>query len=77
MKEKGQSLYLLHFQKTANGYEFDCQHGPAECYANKFHACAVKQLEPKIRLVCVCLCVYVLCMCGREIVAVKLCRLKY
>eukprot|EP00088_Acartia_fossae_P007804 TRINITY_DN13661_c0_g1_i1.p1 TRINITY_DN13661_c0_g1~~TRINITY_DN13661_c0_g1_i1.p1 ORF type:complete len:230 (-),score=20.46 TRINITY_DN13661_c0_g1_i1:119-808(-) len=35
-------------KKTANGYEFDCQHGPAECYANKFHACAVKQLEPKI-----------------------------
>jgi len=35
-------------KKTANGYEFDCQHGPPECHANKFHACAVKQLETKI-----------------------------
>jgi interferon gamma-inducible protein 30 len=35
-------------KKTADGYEFDCQHGPPECNANKFHACAVKQLDTKI-----------------------------
>lgn len=35
-------------KKTESGYEFDCQHGPPECQANKFHACAVKQLDSKI-----------------------------
>jgi len=36
-------------KKTAEGsYEFECQHGPPECEANKFHACVVKQYENKI-----------------------------
>ena len=23
------------------GYEFECQHGPAECYGNQVQACAI------------------------------------
>ncbi|KOB76592.1 Legumaturain, partial [Operophtera brumata] len=26
-------------------YEFTCQHGPAECYGNKLHACAIDVLQ--------------------------------
>lgn len=26
-------------------YSFRCQHGPAECYGNKLHACAIDVLE--------------------------------
>jgi interferon gamma-inducible protein 30 len=36
-------------KKTGDGsYEFECQHGPPECEANKFHACVVKQYHNKI-----------------------------
>ncbi|KAJ8735511.1 hypothetical protein PYW07_007131 [Mythimna separata] len=32
-------------------YEFVCQHGPAECYGNKLHACAIDRLNNITRAV--------------------------
>jgi len=29
-------------------YTFVCQHGEAECYGNRVHACAISQLQPEI-----------------------------
>lgn len=28
-------------QEVEGGYEFECQHGPAECYGNQVQACAI------------------------------------
>ncbi|GBP39820.1 Gamma-interferon-inducible lysosomal thiol reductase [Eumeta japonica] len=45
------NIYLVpygHAKSThlANGtIEFECQHGPAECYGNKLHACAIDKLR--------------------------------
>lgn len=39
---------VLWFQTVDHGdgnYEFICQHGPAECYGNKLHACAIDELQ--------------------------------
>nr|NP_001298301.1 gamma-interferon-inducible lysosomal thiol reductase-like [Papilio polytes]BAM19237.1 simila to CG41378 [Papilio polytes] len=33
--------------KVNGSYVFDCQHGTAECYGNKLHACALDLLENK------------------------------
>lgn len=31
--------------KTADGFTFECQHGPGECEANMIHACAIDVLK--------------------------------
>lgn len=35
------------FQTTSSGksYKFECQHGPAECLANKVHACGMNMIS--------------------------------
>ncbi|XP_049879208.1 gamma-interferon-inducible lysosomal thiol reductase-like isoform X2 [Pectinophora gossypiella] len=30
---------------TRGRYQFSCQHGPAECYGNKLHACAIEAAQ--------------------------------
>ena len=31
----------LQTQEVEGGYEFECQHGPAECYGNQVQACTI------------------------------------
>lgn len=38
--------YLFIFQtiKKTDHYEFNCQHGPKECYGNMLHTCAIAEM---------------------------------
>ena len=33
-----------------SGYSFQCQHGPAECQGNIYHACVVERVEDQARM---------------------------
>ncbi|XP_054278013.1 GILT-like protein 1 [Macrosteles quadrilineatus] len=33
---------------TGDGYEFECQHGPAECYGNKLHSCIISRVPDEM-----------------------------
>lgn len=48
------TIHFFFFQTSMNddgSLAFDCQHGPAECEANIYHACAIEAIEePKIVL---------------------------
>lgn len=39
--------HLCGFQYLTQGadVEFQCQHGPNECYGNKVHACAIEHIQ--------------------------------
>jgi len=35
-------------ERTERGYSFQCQHGPAECLGNMYHACALENVEDQM-----------------------------
>lgn len=35
-------------EKTDHGYSFQCQHGPAECLGNIYHACVLEKVEDQM-----------------------------
>lgn len=39
---------MFQTRKTSRGYEFECQHGSAECFGNKVHACAINQVQDEL-----------------------------
>lgn len=39
---------MFQTRKTSRGYEFECQHGSAECFGNKVHACAIDKVGDEL-----------------------------
>lgn len=45
MKLKSLYIFLLQYSTQGSEVNFNCHHGPNECYGNKVHACAIEHIQ--------------------------------